>query len=62
MTKKLNDEERVKKAYAPRGQRGQRMYNFRIDIENYEYLQRQSNKGRWLNNLIERERQKGEGL
>lgn len=52
MTKKLNEEERVRRAYSPRGQRGQKMVNFRCDLENYEHLQQQPNKGRYLNELI----------
>lgn len=56
MTKKLDDTERVRKSYAPRGQRGQKMLNFRCDLENWEYLQGIPNKGRWLNELIAQKR------
>ena len=56
MTKKLEDSERVRKAYAPRGERGQKMLNFRCDLENWEFLQGIPNKGRFLNLLIERAR------
>lgn len=58
MTKKLNDDERIRKAYAPRGTRGQKMLNFRCDLENWEYLQTIPNKGRYLNELLARERGK----
>jgi len=56
MTQKVTDEVRVRKAYSPRGQRGQKMLNFRCDLENYEYLQGIPNKGRWLNELIAQKR------
>lgn len=56
MTQKVTNDERVRKAYAPRGQRGQKMLNFRCDLENYEYLQGIPNKGRWLNDLIAQRR------
>lgn len=56
MTKKIDDEQRVRKAYSPRGQRGQKMLNFRCDLENWEYLQGIPNKGRWLNELIAQHR------
>lgn len=52
MTKKLEDAERMRKAYAPRGERGQRMVNFRCDLDNWELLQRQPNKGRFINEAI----------
>lgn len=58
MTQKIKDEERVRKAYSPRGQRGQKMLNFRCDLENWEYLQTVPNRGRYLNNLIHADRQK----
>lgn len=52
MTKKVEDNERIRKEYAPRGQRGQKMVNFRCDLDNYVWLQQQPNKGRLLNELI----------
>lgn len=52
MTKKIDDNERVRKAYSPRGQRGQRMFNFRCDLDNWERLQKQPNKGRFVNDAI----------
>lgn len=52
MGKKLTDEERVKKAYAPKGQRSQKMYNFRLDIDLWEALQTVENKGRFVNEAI----------
>lgn len=53
MTKRLSDEERVRKAYSPDGMRSQRMFNFRMDAENHEWLRQQPNKGRLLNQIIE---------
>ena len=52
MTKKIEDSERVRKAYSPRGPRGQRMFNFRCDLDNWERLQQQHNKGRFINDAI----------
>lgn len=52
MTKKIEDSERVRKAYSPRGVRGQRMFNFRCDLDNWERLQQQPNKGRFINDAI----------
>lgn len=52
MTKKIEGNERVRKAYSPRGQRGQRMFNFRCDLDNWERLQQQLNKGRFVNDAI----------
>lgn len=57
MTKRLEADQRQKKEYSPRGERGQRMYNFRMDLPNYEWLQKQQNKGRLLNTIIEEYRQ-----
>ena len=49
MKEKKEVKERVRKAYAPKGERGQRMMSFRIDLENAEWLQQQPNKGRAVN-------------
>ena len=56
MTKKLTDEQRVRKAYAADGERAQKMFNFRCDLANWEWLQQQKNKGRYLNELIAKDR------
>lgn len=50
--RKNEERERVRKAYAPKGERGQIMMSFRIDVENVEWLQRQPNKGRAVNAAI----------
>lgn len=52
MTKKISEENRVKKEYAAKGTRSQKMYNFRLDIELWEALQNVSNKGRFINDAI----------
>lgn len=48
----------VRKQYAKNGERGQKMVTFRLDLENEEWLQQQSNKGRYINNLIAADRSK----
>ena len=62
MTKKLNEEERVRKEYSTRGSRGQKMVNFRCDLDNVEYLNTMACKGRFLNDLIKEHREKNGGL
>lgn len=53
-----NKEERgqQRKSYAADGTRGQKHISFRIDLDNLEWLQKQPNKGRYINTLIERDR------
>ena len=57
MTKKMTEEERVRKAYSIRGERSQQMMTFRIDNENVDWLQQQRNKGRYINTLIQADRE-----
>lgn len=52
MTKKISDEDRVKKEYSPKGTRSQKMFNFRLDIDLWEALQKVENKGRFVNDAI----------
>ena len=52
MTKKLDDESRVRRAYSARGTRGQKMFNFRLDLDLWEALQGLPNKGRFVNDAI----------
>ena len=61
MTKKLNEEQRVRKEYSQRGTRGQKMLNFRCDLENYEWLQQRPNKGRTINQALTEMRTKETG-
>lgn len=59
MNEEKDTRERVRKAYAPKGERSQKMVTFRADLENIKWLEQQHNKGRYINNLIaaDRERQ-----
>lgn len=52
MTKKIEDESRVRKAYSAKGTRGQKMFNFRMDLDLWEIVQAQPNKGRFVNDAI----------
>lgn len=58
MTRKKEESELIRKSYAARGQRGQKMVNFRCDLENVEWLEKQSNKGRAINQAIAEARTK----
>lgn len=57
MTKKVEDGERVRKAYAPRGQRSQIRVTFLLDSENVEHFNKQTNKSRYLNQLVAKDRE-----
>ena len=57
MTKKVEDGERVRKAYAPRGQRSQIRVTFLLDSENVEQFNKQTNKSRYLNRLVANDRE-----
>lgn len=46
----------VRKAYAPKGERSQKMMSFRVDLENIDWLEAQPNKGRYINDLIAADR------
>lgn len=50
-------QERVRKTYAPAGTITQKMMSFKLDLDNVEWLNRQTNKGRYINNLIKADRQ-----
>lgn len=56
MTKKVEDGERRRRAYAPRGQRSQKRVTFLLDIENVEHWEKQPNRGRYINDLIAKDR------
>lgn len=45
-----------KKTGGEKGHRSQRMMSFRVDNENAEWLEQFSNKGRYINNLIDADR------
>lgn len=52
MKKKEENKERIRKTYAPKGERGQKSMTFRVDNENLPHLELQPNKGRYINDLI----------
>lgn len=56
MAKEKVEKERIKRAYAAHGQRSQKMFNFRLDLENLDWLNQQQNKGRYINELISKDR------
>lgn len=43
---------RIKRAYAAKGSRSQKMISFRLDNEVAAWLEHQPNKGRYINELI----------
>ena len=51
MKKKTEEQEkeRTRREYASKGTRSQKMISFRLDLENIEYLNTKSNKGRFIN-------------
>ena len=61
MTKKKEEGARIRKAYAPHGERGQKPIAFRLDNENVEWLNWQPNKGRYINELIAADRKRAIG-
>lgn len=48
--------ERTRRRYAKRGEKSQKMISFRLDQENEFWLSTQPNKGRYINNLIQKDR------
>lgn len=50
--KEQEPKERVRREYAAKGSRSQKMMTFRIDYENIEYLESKVNKGRFINDLL----------
>lgn len=61
MEEKRQESERVRKAYAKRGTRSQAFFNFRCDLDNLEWLNKQPNKGRAVNEAIRAAREKEQG-
>lgn len=59
MKKNNEPKERQRREYAPAGERSQKMVSFRCDNENFDWLNKQPNKGRAINRLIEEARKKG---
>lgn len=57
MEKEKAEKTRIKRQYAKRGSSNQKMMSFRLDNENAEWLLKQANKGRYINELIAKDRQ-----
>lgn len=55
------DKQRTKREYAAKGQRSQKMMTFRLDNENAEWLSKQINKGRYINDLISKDKRRNGG-
>ena len=54
----MNDEQKQeRKRGRERGKVTQKVFSFRIDFENLQWLEMQPNKGRYINDLIERDRE-----
>lgn len=47
-----DEKKQERKAYAKRGQRSQKMTTFRLDNDLIEYLEREENKGRFINEAL----------
>lgn len=56
MKQEKQERERIRKQYAPNGERSQKSFTFRLDDENQEWLSQQPNKGRYINELIAQDR------
>lgn len=41
---------------SPKGERTQKLFSFRLDLDLIEYLDSQPNKGRFINELIRQEK------
>ena len=50
--KEVEEKVRTRREYAKAGSRSQKMMSFRLDDELAEFLERQTNKGRFINELI----------
>lgn len=54
----MNDvQKQERKRGRERGKVTQKVFSFRIDFENLQWLEMQPNKGRYINDLIERARE-----
>lgn len=57
MDEKKNTQVGTRRLYSAKGERGQRMMSFRLDVDNIEYLNTKPNKGRFINDLISKARE-----
>lgn len=55
---KNEEHQSTRKQRSKNGERAQKMMSFRVDNENLEWLLKQENKGRYLNQLIAADRNK----
>jgi len=51
------EKEKVRKGGQTQGVRTQKMMSFRVDNENWEWLETKANKGRYINELIRRDKE-----
>jgi len=56
-TKCKMEKEKVRKGGQTQGVRTQKMMSFRVDNENWEWLETKANKGRYINELIRRDKE-----
>lgn len=61
MSEKKEEKERIRKAYSAKGERSQKMMTFRLDNDLQEWLAKQGNKGRYINELIRTDSQQHKG-
>lgn len=57
MAQSEETKERMRKAYAPKGERSQKTMSFRLDNDLHSWLSQQPNKGRYINELIRHDMQ-----
>lgn len=57
----METKKQTRKSYAPNGQRSQIRQTIMIDVDNVDTLSSHSNKSRYINDLIARDRQKSVG-
>ena len=58
MKQEKETKERIRRTYAKAGARSQKSITFRLDLESADWLDQQTNKGRYINNLIADDREK----
>lgn len=61
MEKQETPRHQLRKRYAKRGTPSQKMVSLRIDLDNIEWLEQQTNKGRYINELIAADRRQKDG-
>lgn len=61
MEKEKESKERIRKEYAQKGERSQKAFTFRLDNDLSAWLSQQSNKGRYINDLVRDDMEKKRG-